>query len=145
MADRPGTWALHNGAGAGVVKGTAAAGLGVIYALACLFLAFINSGAGHGWISALPVSLLGLPLIAAGFHSATTWRRPGKAKVAAIILGLLVLLDIALIVATQREGVLYFQHTGGGGQLWLAMWLVAHEPPALAIYRSSQSHWDIDA
>ena len=127
------------------MKGTTAAGLGVFYARACLFLAFINSGAGHGWISALPISLLGLPLIVAGFYCAATWRQPGKNKVAAITLGLLVLLDIALIVATQREGVLYFRHTGGGGQLWLALWLVAHAPPALAIYRSSQSHWDIDA
>lgn len=126
------------------MKGAVAAGLGVIYALACLFLAFINSGAGHGWISALPISMLGLPLIVSGFHSAATWRQPGKDKVAVISLGLLVLLDIALIVATESEGVLYFQHAGGGGQLWLALWLVAHMPPALAIYRSNQSHWDIE-
>lgn len=126
------------------MNGAVAAGLGVIYALACLFLAFINSGAGHGWISALPISLLGLPAIVAGFHSAGTWRQPGKDKLAAIAIGLLVLLDIALIVATESEGVRYFGHTGAGGQVWLAMWLVAHAPPVVALYRSSQSASEIE-
>ncbi len=111
----------------------------MIYAFACLFLAFVNSGAGHGWISALPISLLGLPLIVAGFHSAGTWRKDGNDKLAAISIGLLVLLDIALMVATESEGAQYYENTGGSGQLWLALWFLAHVPPVLALYWSSQS------
>ncbi|MCZ8370763.1 MAG: hypothetical protein O9293_12480 [Porphyrobacter sp.] len=112
--------------------------LGVFYALFCLLLAFINAGAGHGWISAIWISIPGTPLIVAGFHAAGRWREPGKDKLARFALGLLVLLDIALIAATRNEGVRYFEHTGGGGLLWLALWLVAHVPPATALYWRSE-------
>lgn len=124
------------------MKGGVATALGAIYGLACLFLAFLNSGGGHGWMAAMPISFLGLPLIVAGFHSAGTWRLPGKDKVAAVSIGLLVLLDIALIVATESEGVRYFKNTGAGGQVWLGMWLLAHAPPVLVLYWNSQSAWE---
>lgn len=112
--------------------------LGVIYALFCLFLAFLNAGAGHGWISAFWISLPGTPLIVAGFHACGRWREPGTDRIAKITLALLVLLDLALLAATRNEGVRYLEYTGAGGQLWIALWLLAHVPPVTALYWRSE-------
>ena len=81
---------------------SSAAFLGLIYGFVVAGLAFVIAGGGHGWCSSL-VSAVGLILLPL---AAVAWVRRRRAPaVAAIVLGGLA--DVALLVATAREGYEY--------------------------------------
>jgi hypothetical protein len=104
-----------------------AAFLGLIYGFVVTGLSFIIAGGGHGWCSSLisAVGLILLPLAAVA-----RVRRCRALAVAGIVLGGLA--DIALLVATTREGFEYVERIFATipvlvlfwGGLWL-LWQIA--------------------
>src|SRR3954471_5057748 len=77
-------------------------------AFACLFLAFMLTGAGHGWTSAVPVSEAGL--IAApvsGVAWAMRRRAVGKGIALLLVIGSIIANGI-LLALTKSEGTDYF-------------------------------------
>jgi cellulose synthase/poly-beta-1,6-N-acetylglucosamine synthase-like glycosyltransferase len=113
-----------------------AALIGLVYGAVLTGMAFVIAGGGHGWCSTL-ISAVGLGLLPLG---AVAWtRRHRTTAVIAITLGLVS--DIALVVATAREGVEYVQRIFETIPLfvlsWLALWLVWQIAVIVALVRGT--------
>ena len=100
----------------------AAASLGLIYGFVVAGLAFIIAGGGHGWVSSL-ISAVGLVLLP---FAIVGWVRRRRRLVMAVLAfggGA----DIALVVATTREGFEYVERIFATIPMlvlvWGALWL----------------------
>lgn len=97
--------------------------LGFAYGFVVAGLSFIIAGGGHGWNSSL-ISAAGLILLP--LAAVACARRHRALAVAAIVPGGLA--DVALLVATTREGFEYVERTFATIPvlvfLWGALWLL---------------------
>lgn len=98
-----------------------AASLGLVYGFVVAGLAFIIGGGGHGWVSSL-ISSAGLVLLPL---ASVAWvRRRRSLAVTTLALGGVV--DVALFVATTREGFEYVERIFATIPLlvlaWGALW-----------------------
>ena len=80
---------------------------GVIWGGVIALGSVVAAGAGHGWVSALPFGILSLfttPLVTIAWVRRRLYGR----KLAAFALGIAVLADALLILATLKEGLEIF-------------------------------------
>jgi hypothetical protein len=108
-------------------RGTVAIGLGiagVMLGLICLFLAFLMSGAGHGWGAAAGPSLVA-PIGGAATGVAWAFRHSAGGKLLASALVIVaVITDIFLVLMTSAEGVEYVQKVWSAAPAVVVAWTV---------------------
>jgi hypothetical protein len=96
---------------------------GFAYALLLVCIAFGFAGAGHGWVSSFFVSLAGIAVIPVS-ALALAWRRP-LAQITCLLVA--AVLDLALVLATMREGFEYVQRSLAAVPFfvvpWILMWI----------------------
>jgi hypothetical protein len=86
------------------MRNLAAISLGLIYGFVVAGLAFIIAGGGHGWVSSL-ISAVALVLLPLAIVAWVRRRRP----LAVAVLAFGGAADIALVLATTREGFEYVE------------------------------------
>lgn len=95
---------------------------GVVAALICLYVAFLMTGAGHGWITPFWFSLGGFLVFPVGLG---VWLAPATRRIAPIY-GILLLValvsDVMLYVMSDAEGWQYFHRAAPFNYVWLALW-----------------------
>jgi hypothetical protein len=100
---------------------SSAAFFGFIYGFVIACLAFVIAGGGHGWVSSL-ISAAGLVLLPV---ATVAWVRRQRALIVAIV-ALGGVADIALVVASRREGFEYVERTFANIPVlvhgWVALW-----------------------
>lgn len=96
-------------------------GLGLLLALATLFVSFMMTGGGHGWITPLWFSLAGLVLCPAAFLRFAEFDVTRQSTNIALIITAIVL-DALLVKLTLDEGLIYFHRVGGMAYIWIALW-----------------------
>lgn len=94
---------------------------GLIWGAVIALGSIIAAGAGHGWVSALPFGLLSLitvPLVTVAWAKRSTLGR----KLAVTALGIAVIANVALILATFIEGTEYFYEVFSVAIGWILLW-----------------------
>ena len=99
-----------------------AALLALVYAFVVAGMAFIIGGGGHGWVSTL-ISSVGLVLLPAALIAWARHHRPTAIVAAALAIAA----DIAMAIATAREGFEYVERVFESFPVlvlaWLLLWL----------------------
>ena len=97
--------------------------LGLLYGCTLTFLAFSLGGGGHGWNSAM-ISGAGLFLLPAVAVAWVQPDRPTSQRIAVAVIVCVALTDLAILVATAREGIEYVVRVWSVAPLLLLGWLV---------------------
>ena len=123
-------------ASAAIMSTSTAVLTGLVYGAVLSGMAFVIAGGGHGLCSSL-ISAVGLVLLP--LATVALVRRNRTTAAIAITLGLLS--DIAMVLATAREGVEYVERILKSIPLfvlsWLALWLVWQSVVIVALGRGT--------
>jgi hypothetical protein len=116
----------------------------IAVSVACLLVALILAGAGHGWGSAFIVSLTGLVASpVAGVAWAKRRRLTGK-RIALVLVALAVGANLVLVHLTRAEGP-YFESEWLSDPemvvIWAALWAVWQVVAVFALFWPGTSGW----
>lgn len=96
--------------------------LGLPAAVVSLCIAFLMTGAGHGWITPFWFSLAGLLLFPVGVWSFVAPARRAAAPIYGILLALALACNGQLYMMSAAEGWQYFHRVAPFNYIWLALW-----------------------
>jgi phosphoglycerol transferase MdoB-like AlkP superfamily enzyme len=117
----------------------------IVVTAACLGVAVLLAGAGHGWTTAFLVSLAGLVTSPVAVVAWAKRRDATGKRIALLLVAVAIVANLILVNLTKAEGARYFESEWSSNPeivvIWAALWAVWQVVALAALFWPGRPGW----